>query len=236
MPLPRICRLFLFDLDGTLVDSREDIVRAVNAAMMKMALPAVSQDDVIRFVGDGIEPLIRRVLHMVTGTAPSEDRVRAGVDFMLEEYRLHLIGSTCLYPGVRETLDALRGARLGLISNKQEEFCRRILAAFGLAGQFAVVLGGDSLPQRKPDPAPVLNAMRACDISPVETVMVGDSPADILSGKAAGVFTCGISSGFRSREELQAAESDVIVDRFQDLLEYFHPPATEGDPAPATTF
>jgi phosphoglycolate phosphatase len=235
MPLPRICRLFLFDLDGTLVDSREDIVRAVNAAMMKMGLPAISQADVIRFVGDGIEPLIQRVLRTVTGTEPAADRVSAGVNLMLEEYRLHLIDSTCLYPGVRDTLDALQQAKLGLVSNKQEELCRRILAAFGLSDRFAVVLGGDSLSRRKPDPAPILSAMSFCGISPAETVMVGDSPADILSGKAAGVFTCGISSGFRTREELQAAGSDLIVDHIADLLRHFSPPPTDRDPAQETT-
>jgi phosphoglycolate phosphatase len=235
MPLPRICRLFLFDLDGTLIDSREDIVRAVNATMMKMGLPAISQEDVVRFVGDGIEPLIRRVLLKVGGAEPAADRVGTGVKLMLEEYRLHLIGSTCLYPGVRETLAALQRATLGLISNKQEELCRRILAAFGLDGRFAVVMGGDSLVQRKPDPAPILHAMSVCGVMPAETVMVGDSPVDILSGKAAGAFTCGISSGFRTREELQAAGGDVIVDRFADLLQYFIPPAVDRDPAPGIT-
>ncbi len=226
--MSRPCRLFLFDLDGTLVDSREDIVRAVNAAMISMALPAPAPAEVIRFVGDGMEPLIQRVLLKVTGVEPGPLQVSTGVQLMLEEYRRHLIGTTSLYPGVRETLNAIHGAELGLISNKQEELCRRILAAFGLADRFCVVLGGDSLPRRKPDPAPLLNAMSRCGITPAETVMVGDSPADILAGKAAGVATCGVSYGFRSREELQAAGSDVIIDSFEELPQHFTGPETDG--------
>ncbi len=224
MPLSRPCRLFLFDLDGTLVDSREDILSALKTAMIQMNLPAPSPAEAIRFVGDGVEPLIERVLLKATGVKPDLLQVGRGVRLMLEAYRSHLIGTTSLYPGVRETLDAIRGAKLGLVSNKQEEFCRGILAAFGLADRFCMVLGGDSLPQRKPDPAPLLTAMIRCGIGPAETVMVGDSPADIFAGKAAGVATCGVSYGFRSREELQAAGSDVIIDRFEELPRHFSGP------------
>ncbi len=226
--MSRSCRLFLFDLDGTLVDSREDIVRAVNAAMTRMSLPAPSPAEVIRFVGDGMEPLIQRLLLKITGVEPDLSQISTGVRLMLEEYRNHLIGTTSLYPGVRETLDAIQGAKMGLISNKQEELCRRVLAAFGLTDRFCVVLGGDSLPQRKPDPAPLLHAMSRCGIPPAETVMVGDSVADILAGKAAGVSTCGVSYGFRSREELQAAGSDVIIDRLEELPLHFSCSEAQG--------
>jgi phosphoglycolate phosphatase len=225
MPLPRPCRLFLFDLDGTLVDSKEDIERAVNAVLARMGHPSIPLADVIRFVGDGIEPLMQRVLRKVTAHEPSFDQVRSGVNLLLEEYRHNLIGTTRLYPGVRETLDAIRWAKFGLVSNKQEELCRRLLRALGLEDRFCVVLGGDSLPRRKPDPAPILDAMSRCGAKPGETVMVGDSPSDILAGKAAGVFTCGFSGGFRSREELQAAGSDLIIDHFQELLLHFRAPA-----------
>lgn len=220
----RPCRLFLFDLDGTLVDTKEDIARAVNAVLARLGHPSVALSDVIRFVGNGVEPLVRRALGKAMAHEPSGDQVRSGVSLMLEEYRRNLILSTRLYPGVRETLETMRWAQMGLISNKQEELCRRLLEAFDLAHRFCVVLGGDSLPSRKPDPAPILHAMSHCSAGPDETVMVGDSPSDILAAKAAGVYACGFSGGFRSREELRDAGSDLIIDTFPELLQHFRAP------------
>ncbi len=226
--MSRPCRLFLFDLDGTLADTREDIVRAVNVTLMAMNSPVCSPAEIIRYVGDGMEPLIQRVLLRVNGVEPDPRQVRRGVKLLLEEYRTHLIGTTTLYPGVRETLHAIRGAALGLISNKPEELCRRMLDQFELAGLFSVVLGGDSLPQRKPDPAPVSYAVSRCSVTTAETVMIGDSPGDILAGTAAGVATCGVTYGFRGREELEAAGSDVIIDCLTELPRYFSSPGSEG--------
>jgi len=222
---PRFCRLFLFDLDGTLIDSREDIARALNAVLTRMGQRALSIPKVVRFVGDGIEALMQRALHDVMGDEPDANLVRAGVNMMIEEYGKHLLDATYLYPDVRTTLEALRWAKLGLISNKPESLSRRILSALDLAGHFSVVLGGDSMPQRKPDPAPILEAMARCDTLPCETVMVGDSRIDILAGKAAGVITCGVSCGYRGREELEAAGCDLIIDHFHELLKCFRAPS-----------
>lgn len=220
-PYPYPCRLFLFDLDGTLVDSRADIARAVNAALTRMGHRLLSESAVIGFVGDGMEPLMRRALREVTGEEPDEHHVAVGVALILDDYGNHLVESTYLYPGVWETLESLHEAKLGLITNKPEALSRRILAAFDLAGRFSVILGGDSLPKRKPDPAPILEALMRCRLPASETVMVGDSPTDIIAGKAAGVLTCGISCGFRTREAIEAAAPDAIIDRFDELLRYF---------------
>jgi phosphoglycolate phosphatase len=224
MPVPRPCRLFLFDLDGTLVDSREDIARAVNAVLGKIGQPALSMPDVLRFVGDGIETLLQRSLRNVTGVEPDAHTVETCVHLMLQEYETHLFDSTYVYPGVRETLEALSWAKLGLITNKLEALSRRILQNFDLADHFSIVLGGDSLPRRKPDPYPILEAIARCEARAEETVMVGDSRTDILAGKAARVMTCGVSGGFRSREELEAAGCDLLIDRFPDLLKLFCAP------------
>ena len=215
------CRLFLFDLDGTLIDSREDIARAVNATLIRMGYPALSNDDVLRFVGDGIDVLMRRALRAGAELEPDGDQVDLGVRLMLQEYEVHLFEHTRLYPGVRETLDTLRRANLGLITNKLEALSWRILQGFGLADHFSVVLGSDSLPRRKPDPAPILEAMARSGALPAETVMIGDSRTDILAGKGAGVVTCGASWGFRSRAELETAGCDWILDRMPQLLELF---------------
>jgi phosphoglycolate phosphatase len=221
MSLPRPCRLFLFDLDGTLIDSREDIARTLNAVLARVGHPPLSMSEVLRFVGDGTETLIQRALSAATCEQPDSNLVSTCVRLMLQEYETHLLDSTHLYPGVRETLDALHGSSFGLVSNKMEVLCRRILQAFDLADRFSVVLGGDSLPQRKPAPAPILEAMACCSALPSETVMVGDSRTDILAGRAAGVITCGVSCGFRGRDELQGAGCDVIIDHFSELLKHF---------------
>ncbi len=230
MPAPYPCRLFLFDLDGTLIDSREDIARGVNAVLARMGLPRLAMPEVIRFVGDGMEALMDRVLRDVTGAEPDEERIRSGVLLLLEEYGNHLLDATRLYPGVRETIADLHWAKLGLVSNKPEALTRRILSLLGLADRFCSVLGGDSLPQRKPDPAPILAAVLRCHGAVGETVMVGDSPSDIVAGKRAGVITCAITSGYRSREELSAARPDVLIDRMQELLQFFCVPAVDAEP------
>ncbi len=223
MPPGYPCRMFLFDLDGTLVDSRDDIARAVNATLTRLNRRPLPTPVVIRLVGDGVELLMRRILREVDGQEPNQDQVDNSVGLLMEEYRNHLIESTRLYPDVRETLDVVRQVHTGVITNKPEALARLILAAFGLAEHFHVVLGGDSLPRRKPDPAQLLEALACCGISAHETVMVGDSPSDVMAGKAAGVLTCGFSGGFRTRDEIQAAAPNVIIDRFGDLLLHFEP-------------
>jgi len=226
--LPRPCRLFLFDLDGTLIDSKEDIARAANAALTGLGHHPLSVPDLLPFVGDGINALIHRVLLNAGGAEPDSHYIAAGVELMLQAYNRHICDSTRLYPGVRETLDRLHWARFGLITNKPEALTRRLLQVFNLADRFSLVLGGDSLPQRKPDPAPLLEAMARTGIPPGETVMVGDSRTDVLAGKAADVTTCGVSYGFRSREELVAAGCDLIIDEFAGLLLAFCAPAASG--------
>ncbi len=230
MPAPYPCRLFLFDLDGTLIDSREDIARGVNAVLAIMELPKLAMPEVIRFVGDGMEALIERVLRDVTGAEPDEESIRIGVRLLVEEYGNHLLDTTRLYPGVRETITDLHWAKLGLVSNKPEALSRRILSLLGLADRFCSVLGGDSLPQRKPEPAPILEAVLRCNSEVGETVMVGDSPSDIVAGKRAGVITCGITSGYRTREELLATRPDVLIDHMQELLQFFCIPAVDSEP------
>jgi len=231
MPFPRSCRLFLFDLDGTLIDSSEDIARALNSGLLKTGRRALALPDVIRFVGEGMDVLIRRALREVTGMEPEAQEIRTVMQVMLEEYHARPVASSRLYPGVRETLAALRWARFGLVSNKTECLCRRILEAFHLSESFCIVLGSDSLPWRKPDPAPLLKAMIHCGAQTSETVMVGDSRTDVLAGKAAGIFTCGLSCGFRGREELAVAGCDLIIDSFAQLQEYFVPPSDHHSPA-----
>ena len=224
--MPRPCRLFLFDLDGTLVDSREDIARAVNAVLMKVGQNPLSMSDVLRFVGDGIEILMQRALRAATGREPDASQVGACVDLMIQEYEHHLFDASRLYPGVRETLDALALGKDGA-DNQQA-------GGAGPARTRGVRSGpsffrGDG--RRQPA------ATQAGPGAPPG----GDGPlwrASIRNGDGGGQphrhscresrrsDTCGVSGGFRGREELQAAGSDVIIDEFSELLRHFSAPST----------
>ena len=221
---PRPCRLFLFDLDGTLIDSKQDIALSVNLSLAHLRLPELPVTRVVTFVGDGVKKLIERSLREATGSQPGEEQIRAVMKRFLQEYGNHLLDNTRLYPGVREALDQLSWADFGIITNKPEISSRRILEGLGLGGRFCIILGGDSIPQRKPDPAPLYAAMARCRAPVDHTAMVGDSPVDVQAGRAAGVITCGISGGFRGRGELEAAGCDLLIENFSELPGYFCPP------------
>ena len=220
----RACRLFLFDLDGTLIDSRADITTALNLALVRMNIRPLSESRVVEFVGNGVQKLVERALRETTGFQPENPLIQQGMALFREEYQNHLLDRTCLYPGVREGLDRLSWARFAVVSNKPEKFSRRILEGLGLGGRFCPVLGEDSTQTRKPDPTALLNAMECCAASPEETVMVGDSPVDIEAGKAAGVMTCGVRGGFHPTEELEAAGCDLIIGNLLELAVHFRPP------------
>jgi len=223
-PSPRPCRLFLFDLDGTLIDSRTDITNALNLALARMNLPALTESRVMDFVGCGLRKLLERALLETTGLQPGDALLQQGITLFGEEYRDHLLDHTRLCPGVREGLDRLSWARFAVVSNKPEHFSRRILEGLGVGDRFCAILGGDSTPARKPDPGALWKAMDCCAAHPSETVMVGDSAVDIEAGKAAGVITCGILGGFRPRDELEAAGCDCIIENLLELAGHFCPP------------
>ncbi len=220
---PRPCRLFLFDLDGTLIDSKEDISKSVSLALDRLKLPQVSAARIIGFVGDGVQKLIQRTLQESTGARPKQALVDAAIPVYLEEYGLHLLDSTQLYPGIRQALNALWWADCAVITNKPERFSRAILEALGIAGRFCSIIGGDSMNERKPDPAPLLRIMDVRRTPPAETAMVGDSRVDIRAGKAAATMTCGVLGGFGTREELEAEGCDLIVGHLSELAEHFCP-------------
>ena len=220
---PHPCRLFLFDLDGTLIDSTADIALSVNLALAAMGLPGISTDRIAGFVGDGVRKLTERSLREVLGTEAEEPMILDAMRRYLEEYERHLLDSTRLFPGVREALDQVRWARMAVVTNKPERFSRQILQALGVSDRFCAILGGDSIPLRKPDPAPLLEAMTRCGATAAESVMVGDSPVDIRAGRAAGAVTCGVASGQDARARLAIAGCDLIIDAMTELPLYFHP-------------
>jgi phosphoglycolate phosphatase len=222
---PRPCRLFLFDLDGTLIDSKGDIASSLNLALARAGVVRLPPSRIAGFIGDGVRKLVERALREALNGKPDEPLLIRVMDFYLEEYGEHLLDTTRLFEGVEGALKSLDWAELAVVTNKPERFSRQILDALGIGCRFRLVLGGDSLCLRKPDPAPLLEAMDRCGADPGESVMVGDSPVDVQAGKAAGAMTCGIAANTVEREKLSAAGCDFLISDMRELTAYFCPPA-----------
>jgi phosphoglycolate phosphatase len=220
----RPCRLFIFDLDGTLINSRADIAGALNLALARMDMPALAEAQVADFVGEGVQRLVERALLEITGHPPESQLTQNLITLFREEYGHHLLDQTRLCSGAKDALDRLSWANFAVVTNKPEGFSKRILDGLGVGNRFCTILGGDSVQKRKPDPEALLKAMNACRATPSETAMVGDSPVDIQAGKAAGVTTCGVVGGFRTRQELEAAGCDLIIENLMELANHFRSP------------
>ncbi len=204
--------LILFDLDGTLIDSKQDIANSVNDALQSEGYeprpPQIIQD----FVGRGLSHLIRDVLGN-----PTQDEIQKVTQQFWNHYLDHLLDHTTLYPGVLDFLEEFSTLPKAVVTNKPYLFSKKILEGLGIASHFQWLIGGDSLPVQKPSPdvfKPILQDWQR----PLSTVlMVGDSRIDIDCGKAAGTLTCGVTYGFRTRDELISAQADFVIDQFTDL-------------------
>jgi phosphoglycolate phosphatase len=204
-----------FDLDGTLVDSRADLAAAVNRVRTELGLPAIAAGMVARWVGDGARVLVERAL----GPDRAGD-VPHGLALFMEYYGAHLLDATRPYPGVPEALAALadRGVVLSVLSNKPVAMSRAILDGLGLGARFRAVLGGDSLPARKPDPAGVEHLAAGAGTPRERMLLVGDSPIDLRTAAAAGVAFCGVAWGFAS-EALRAARPARMIEHPAALVD-----------------
>ncbi len=205
--------LIIFDLDGTLTDSLDDLTDATNRMLAHFARPALTAREVRALVGQGARRLVERAL-----PGASDADIEAGLLLFLDYNENHIADKTTLYPGVTETLDLLRtqGKRLAVVSNKNVALCRKLLAVLGVEGYFSAVLGADSLPFRKPSPEPLLHLVREFGVPVGETAMVGDSINDIAAGRGAGVVTIGCRYGYGEPAEL--ADADYGIDAFAELL------------------
>ena len=209
--------LFIFDLDGTLIDSKVDIACGMNLALARMNMQTLPIDRVAEFIGDGVQNLVERSLRAIGGSEPNPLQVRKCIDLFKEEYGQHLLDQTRLYPQALEALDRLSWAKLAVVSNKPEQFSIQILEGLGIAARFETIIGGDTTGTRKPDPGGIFKAMETCRAVASESMMVGDSPVDIAAGKAAGTYTCGVAGGFRPRHQLESAECDLLVNNLLEL-------------------
>jgi phosphoglycolate phosphatase len=209
--LPGI-QLVVFDLDGTLADTKKDLALSVNAMRDYMGLGPLPLEAVTSYVGHGVTVLIKRALE---DKAP-DGEVEKGLAFFLDYYAHHLLDNTIAYPGVREALEDLGNRKLAILTNKPTRFSREIIAGLGLGSYFFEIYGGDSFPLKKPDPMGIKTLMSHVAIPAEKTLMVGDSDTDVLTGRNAGVWTCGVTYGF-GPQALEEAGPDLLLENLRDL-------------------
>src|ERR1700722_891736 len=221
---PRSIQLVIFDLDGTLIDSRLDLVHSVNAALRHIGRPELPDDVIASYVGDGAPVLIQRALG---GEQVDEAIIRKGLEFFLSYYREHKLDHTTVYDGIKEALTAVQQSgngsprKMAVLSNKPVIPSRAIVEALGLGPFFSQVYGGNSFATKKPDPEGARKLLDEFGVRPEQAAIVGDSHVDIETGRNAGMLTVGGSYGF-APHTLQDQPPDVLVDTPAELAEVFH--------------
>lgn len=219
---PTAIKFLIFDLDGTLIDSRLDLIHSINATLRHFGRPELPGEVIATYVGDGAPMLVRRAL----GDPEDESALQRALDFFLSYYREHKLDHTHVYPGIAEVLASIRQSRNGqprkmaVLSNKPVNPSRAIVEALGLGEFFSQIYGGNSFPTKKPDPLGARTLLHDAGCSARETVIVGDSSNDVLTGRNAGLWTVGVTYGF-APQTLELAPPDVVVDSPHELAQLF---------------
>lgn len=214
-----MARAAIFDLDGTLVDTRSDLAAAVNHARGEMGFDPLPQQEIVGYVGEGMTRLLARSFH------GRVDLVETARPFFMSHYAEHLLDNSPLYPGVSEGIERLasRGAPMSALTNKPEAFARRMLERYGLARCLIDVVGGDTFPTQKPDPAGALALLEKMDATAAETFMVGDNHTDLRTAAACGMPAVYCDYGFGS---LDGLTPDRRVAAFSEIVQLIQPSAT----------
>jgi len=206
-------RAFLFDLDGTLIDSKMDLVNSVNAMLRETGRAELPADEVASYVGHGAPQLIASSL----GQASSEEERKQALAIFLKHYNDKKLDETRPYPGVREGLQELAGCPMAVLSNKPTKLSIEILEGLGLARYFRAVYGGDSFERKKPDPSGALAVLNELGVAPGEAAMVGDSDVDVQTARNAGMLAVGVEYGF-GKHDREKQPADIYVNSLTELL------------------
>jgi phosphoglycolate phosphatase len=218
LPAPESLRLIAFDLDGTLIDSRTDLVAAVNATLAHLGRHPLPDLVIASYIGDGVQMLVRRAL----GDPEHEEIVHQAVAFFLGYYRIHKLDHTYVYEGVRDALAAiaaaLPAAKIAVLTNKPVRPSEEICAALKLAPHCFRIYGGNSFETKKPDPLGLETLMREAEATPEQTLMIGDSDVDVLTARNVGASVIGCRFGL-APHSLADAPPDCLVDTPLEWLE-----------------
>lgn len=221
-------KMILIDLDGTLVDSVPDLAFCVDAMLTALGRAPCGEAAVRTWVGNGIERLVRRALVGALDGEPDEAEYQRASPIFLEHYAANACNHSVCYPGVREGLDFMRAAGypLGCVTNKAAQFTAPLLKHLGLWDDFDLVISGDTLPRKKPDPMPLLHAATHFGVAPQEALMIGDSMTDVQAARAAGfaAIIC-TSYGYNHGQDIRDAHPDAVIDSFTELRGLLAPAA-----------
>lgn len=208
-------RVLIFDLDGTLIDSKLDLALATNAMLAQMGCAPLSDETIFSYVGNGAGMLVRRAL----GGSVTDEQLDRALTYFLDYYREHMLDNTVPYPGVREalaSLSALPGSSMAVLTNKPVVFSRAILEGLGLAPYFRFVYGGNSFEKKKPDPIGVHTLLRDFAAPPRAAMMIGDSDVDVRTARNAGIWSCGVTYGL-CPATLAVHPPDILLDSLTAL-------------------
>ena len=213
----------LFDLDGTLIDTLGDLTGSINRMLNDLGRPPLSKETVGGIIGNGIPVTVYRCLTVThpDGHPPDEKLHAEGIKLVHEHYAEQMLKTTALYPNVAATLEHFKEKRKAVVTSKEERFTLLMLDHFGIAQHFDAIVGGDTVPARKPDPWPVSEAIKLLGGSPSDAVMIGDSETDVIAGRGAGARTCAACYGYRTAGQLAETSPDVMISRFDELKELF---------------
>jgi phosphoglycolate phosphatase len=209
-----VVRALIFDLDGTLIDSKLDLIHSVNAMLGDMKRPPLAAETISGHIGHGAPQLVARAL----GGGATEEELKHGLQFFLGYYEEHKMDNTCAYPGVPETLAQLSHMPMAVLTNKPERISVRILNLLGLAKYFRVIYGGNSFESKKPDPFGANKILQELGVAAREALLIGDSEVDVQTARNAGTQAAAVNYGFGVHDRT-AHPADIYLDRFTDLAE-----------------
>ncbi|MBW9258860.1 MAG: phosphoglycolate phosphatase [Candidatus Thiodiazotropha sp. (ex. Lucinisca nassula)] len=211
--------MILIDVDGTLVDSVPDLAYCVDEMMKQLGRPIHGEVKVRDWVGNGVERLVRRALIGQLNGEPDEADFEKAYPIFLELYAENTSLRSVLYPGIREGLDYLKGQgyRLGCVTNKAAQFTLPLLRDLGVHDDFEIIIAGDTLPKKKPDPMPLLHAAENLGVDPSAALMVGDSQSDVKAARAASFQIVCMSYGYNHGEDIRNYNPDAVIDSLTEI-------------------